>query len=89
MGSSKCFVRVAVTVRDPVVGVRVLPGWRILSVLYRWPYEILPLAHRQVMEYLDAHGLRQTCPERETYLNDPTEIAAGNPMTEIQYPIED
>jgi len=79
----------AVTVRDPAVGVRVLPGCRALSVLYRGPYENLPLAHRQVREYLDAHGLRQTGPEREVYLNDPAEIEAEDLMTEIQYPVGD
>ncbi|MDD3112311.1 MAG: GyrI-like domain-containing protein [Methanofollis liminatans] len=79
----------AVTVRDPAVGVRVLPGCRALSVLYRGPYENLPLAHRQVREYLDAHGLGQTGPEREVYLNDPAEIAAEDLMTEIQYPVGD
>jgi len=79
----------AVTVRDPAVGVRVLPGCRALSVLYRGPYENLPLAHRQVREYLDAHGLSQTGPEREVYLNDPAEIEAEDLMTEIQYPVGD
>jgi len=78
----------AVTVRDPAVGVRVLPGCRALSVLYRGPYENLPLAHRQVREYLDAHGLSQTGPEREVYLNDPAQVAAEDLMTEIQYPVE-
>jgi len=79
----------AVTVRDPAVGVRVLPGCRALSVLYRGPYENLPLAHRQVREYLDAHSLSQTGPEREVYLNDPAEIEAEDLMTEIQYPVGD
>ncbi|HDS62681.1 MAG TPA: MerR family transcriptional regulator [Methanofollis liminatans] len=78
----------AVTVRDPAVGVRMLPGCRALSVLYRGPYENLPLAHRQVREYLDTHGLCQAGPEREVYLNDPAQIAAEDLMTEIQYPVE-
>jgi effector-binding domain-containing protein len=78
----------AVTVRDPAVGVRMLPGCRALSVLYRGPYENLPLAHRQVREYLDAHGLSQIGPEREVYLNDPAQVAAEDLMTEIQYPVE-
>ncbi len=78
----------AVTVRDPAVGVRMLPGCRVLSVLYRGPYENLPLAHRQVREYLDAHGLSQIGPEREVYLNDPAQVAAEDLMTEIQYPVE-
>jgi effector-binding domain-containing protein/DNA-binding transcriptional MerR regulator len=78
----------AVTVRDPAVGVRVLPGCRALSVLDRGAYENLPLAHRPVREYLDAHGLSQIGPEREVYLNDPAEIAAEDLMTEIQYPVE-
>lgn len=73
-----------VTVRDPTVEVRVLPGCRTLSVLHRGPYENLPLAHRQVREYLDAHGLSQNGPEREIYLNDPAEVAAEDLVTEIQ-----
>lgn len=79
----------AVTVRDPAVEVRVLPGCRALSVLHRGPYENLPLAHRQVREYLDAHGLSQNGPEREIYLNDPSEVAAEDLVTEIQYPVRD
>ncbi|WP_220681184.1 MerR family transcriptional regulator [Methanofollis formosanus] len=77
----------AVTVSDPAVEVRVLPGCCVLSVLHRGPHENLPLAHRQVRKYLDAHGLHQTGPEREVYLNDPAETAAADLMTEIQYPV--
>ncbi|MBP2144616.1 effector-binding domain-containing protein [Methanofollis sp. W23] len=79
----------AVTVRDPGVEVRRLPGCQVLSVLYQGPHENLPRAHRQVREYLDAHALHQTGPEREVYLNDPAESAAADLMTEIQYPVED
>ncbi|MDD3622602.1 MAG: MerR family transcriptional regulator, partial [Methanofollis sp.] len=79
----------AVTVNEPTVEVRVLPGCRVLSVLYQGPHENLPLAHRQVREYLDAHGMHQTGPEREVYLNDPAETAAADLMTEIQYPVGD
>ncbi|QSZ67906.1 MerR family transcriptional regulator [Methanofollis aquaemaris] len=79
----------AVTVRDPAIEVRVLPGCRVLSTLYQGPHENLPLAHRQVREYLAAHSLHQTGPEREIYLNDPAETAAADLMTEIQYPVRE
>lgn len=64
-----------------------MPATKDLCSGYR--YYAIAQIDRAVREYLDAHGLSQNGPEREIYLNDPSEVAAEDLVTEIQYPVRD
>ncbi|MEN6343308.1 MAG: GyrI-like domain-containing protein [Methanospirillum sp.] len=64
-----------------------LPGGRFAKVLHRGPYERCTATYERFYAWLAEHGLAITGPIREYYLNDPSEVAPEEILTEILAPI--
>ncbi len=64
-----------------------IPGGKMARVLHRGPYESMETTYRRLFTWIDEQGLRITGPVRESYLNDPREVPAGQILTEIMVPV--
>jgi DNA-binding transcriptional MerR regulator len=60
-----------------------LPAGDWASTLHVGPYEELPVAYAALLEHLRAHGHEPVAPIAETYLNDPTQVAAAELVTRL------
>ncbi|HOT04569.1 MAG TPA: MerR family transcriptional regulator [Methanolinea sp.] len=78
-----------VAVSDPRFAVRTLPAVRVISVVYRGPYEHegLSVAFEKAFGYAAGQGLEPTGPDRQVYLNNPDETPADELLTEVQIPV--
>ncbi len=68
--------------------VKTLDGGRMVSYLYKGPYEEVGPAFAAVMEYISREGLKMNGPSRELFLNDPKEVPESELLSEIQIPVE-
>ncbi len=64
-----------------------LPGGRFAKVLHHGPYEGCTGTYERLFAWLAERGLAITGPIREYYLNDPSEVAPEEILTEIHAPI--
>ncbi len=64
-----------------------LPGGRFAKTLHRGPYEACTQAYERLFAWLAERGLGVTGPIREYYLNDPSEVAPEEILTEILAPV--
>jgi effector-binding domain-containing protein len=64
-----------------------LPGGRFARVLHRGPYEGCTPTYERLFAWLAERGLAITGPIREAYLNDPSEVAPDEILTEIYAPV--
>jgi effector-binding domain-containing protein len=76
-----------VTLSDSDIEVKTLPAVTVISVICKGPYRNLGLAHNRMYAYLQENNLTCTGAPREFYLNDPSETAEEDLLTEIQYPV--
>jgi DNA-binding transcriptional MerR regulator len=78
-----------VVVPDPSFSVRILPAVKVVSVVYRGPYdhEGFSVAFGNVFRFAAEHGLETTGPDRQVYLNDPGTTPAEELLTEVQIPV--
>lgn len=79
-----------VTIDDPAYEVRTIEPCRVISVIYKGPYEHdgFSVAFDAAFRFAAENGLETTGPDRQIYLNDPSETPAEELLTEIQIPIK-
>lgn len=65
----------------------VLPGGKVLSCIYRGPYEQMQPTYMEMMEYIKSKGLTGRGISLEYYLNGP-EFPPEEMLTMIEMPIE-
>lgn len=79
-----------VTSDDPSYTVRTLPAARVISVVYRGPYEHdgFSVAFENAFRFAADKGLETDGPDRQIYLTNPDETPAEDLLTEIQIPVK-
>lgn len=71
------------------IEVRELPSIKVLSAVYKGPYDKVAPAYVECMKYIKENGLELSGePSREVYLNDPRKVAPEELLTEIQFAIK-
>ena len=78
-----------VTIFDPDISLKTIPGGKTLTVIHKGSYNKLGMAHKKVFDYINENGLNMHGTGRELYLNDPSNTPEEDLLTEIQYPLED
>lgn len=80
-----------ITAPDPAFTVRTLPAVKVVSVVYRGPYEHegFSVAFEKAFRYAAEKGLEPAGPDRQVYLNNPDETPAEELLTEVQIPISE
>ncbi|MBP2132504.1 effector-binding domain-containing protein [Methanomicrobium sp. W14] len=75
---------------NPSFSVRTLPSCKVISVIYKGPYEHegFSVAFGNVFRYASENGLETTGPDRQIYLNNPDENDPKDYLTEIQIPLK-
>ncbi len=78
-----------VAITDPSVSVRTLPAVKVVSVVYRGPYEHegFAVAFENAFRFAAEKGYVTTGPDRQIYLNNPDETPAEELLTEVQIPL--
>lgn len=78
-----------VVVSDPGIAVRTLPAVKVISVVYRGPYDHdgFSVAFEKAFRYAAERRLVPTGPDRQVYLNNPDETPAEELLTEVQIPV--
>jgi len=64
-----------------------LPAGRFAKILHRGPYDRCTATYEQLYARLAERGLAITGPIREYFLNDPSEVAPEEILTEILAPV--
>jgi len=77
-----------ITVSDPEMEVRTLPGGTCLSLIYKGPYSGLHGAWSRIGAYAEEREFLPCGPHREIYLNDPDTVIENELLTELQIPID-
>jgi len=88
-------IEMAIPIQGPVgvlpkgYRVRTLPAEKVISVVYRGPYEHegFSVAFEKAFRYAAERGLEPTGPDRQVYLNNPDETPAEELLTEVQIPV--
>lgn len=87
-GEIEFAIPTAGSVGDSVeVSTRTLAGGTVARTVHRGPYEEIAPAYHAVTAWVHEHGHDFAGPPREIYLNDPSEVAPGEQLTEVQWPI--
>jgi effector-binding domain-containing protein len=68
--------------------VRTLEGGQVVSAIHKGPYDTVGEAWGRVFKFAQENGLHRNGPDREIYLNDPTNIPVSEVLTEVQLPVE-
>jgi effector-binding domain-containing protein len=65
----------------------VLAGGKNAQIVHKGPYEECVPAYERLFAWLEERGLKLTGPIKESYLNDPREVASEDILTLIRAPI--
>lgn len=78
-----------IAVHDPKFTVRTLPAVKVVSVVYRGPYEHegFSVAFENAFRFAAKKGLEPNGPDRQVYLNNPDETPSEELLTEVQIPV--
>jgi effector-binding domain-containing protein len=76
-----------VEVSDPKMELKSLPAARVLSLVHKGSYTTLYQSYQAVFEHMAKSKLEVAGTVRELYLNDPSQNAEEDLMTEIQIPV--
>ena len=76
-----------ISLTDPAMEVRTIPGGTFLTLLFKGPHMGLHSAWTRIGAYAEEHGYIPTGPHREVYLSDPNEVAEEELLTELQIPV--
>jgi len=76
-----------VTLSDPALEVKNLPGRRVAFLVHKGSYETIGPAYAKLYEYVVREGFEMSGPMMDLYLNDPNTVEPGEVLTEIQTPI--
>ncbi|SKA88967.1 effector-binding domain-containing protein [Agreia bicolorata] len=60
----------------------------VAAITHHGPYEDMAESYATVSEWIHRYGHRIVGPTREIYLNSPEDVAPGELLTEIQFPID-
>lgn len=74
-------------VSDPGLEAHTLEGGLMATTVHRGAYFDVAPAYHVLTGWILGHGHEQAGPPREIYLNDPTTVAPGEELTEVQWPI--
>jgi len=79
-----------VEIEDPAFSIRTLPAEKMISVVYRGPYEHegFSVAFGNAFRFASEHGLETKGPDRQVYLNDPDNTPPEELLTEVQIPVK-
>jgi len=70
------------------IGIRMLPGGRMLSVTHKGPFDKVGAAYQALMDEASRRGLEVAGPTREVYLVGPgPSTAPREPVTEVMLPV--
>lgn len=89
-------IEMAIPVQGPVVidnpsyTIRTLSAEKVISVVYKGPYEHegFSVAFENAFRFAAEHNLETEGPDRQVYLNDPDVTPAEELLTEIQIPVK-
>ncbi len=73
---------------DDDLMVRTIEGGQAVSAIHKGPYDTVGEAWGRVFKFAQENGLHRNGPDREIYLNDPTNIPVSEVLTEVQLPVE-
>ncbi len=62
-------------------------GGPVAVTTHRGAYGEIPPAYHAISSWMGANGREPAGPPREIYLNDPTEVATGDLLTEVDWPM--
>ena len=84
-------VQGTVVLDDPSFVVKTLPAVKVVSVIYKGPYEHdgFSVAFEKAFRFAAGLGLETEGPDRQVYLNDPDNTPAEELLTEIQVPVKE
>ncbi|OPX65451.1 MAG: Bacterial transcription activator, effector binding domain [Methanomassiliicoccales archaeon PtaB.Bin134] len=60
----------------------------MVSAIHKGPYDTVGEAWGRVLKFAQENGLKRNGPDREIYLNDPTNLPVSEVLTEVQLPVE-
>lgn len=66
---------------------RTLPAVKVVSAIYKGPYDGVEIGYSRLFEYMAEHGLEIAGESRSLYINDPDEVSEEELLTEVQIPI--
>lgn len=69
------------------VRVATLPATATVRTVHRGPYDQVGPAYHALFAWIHEHGRDQTGPPRETYVNDPQEVAVEDQLTQVDIPV--
>jgi effector-binding domain-containing protein len=80
-----------VTIDDPSYSIRTLPATKVISVVYKGPYEHdgFSVAFENAFNFAAEKGYETAGPDRQLYINNPDETPAEELLTEIQIPLKE
>ena len=64
-----------------------VPACALAWTVHRGPYREVRPAYSALYGWMEEHGHAPAGPPRETYLNDPGEVAEGDLLTEVAWPV--
>lgn len=67
---------------------KVMPGGPAAVTIHQGAYDELGPAYHALSTWISEHGHQFAGPPRETYLNDPREVAVSELLTELAWPID-
>lgn len=70
-----------------VVMCYILPGGKNAQIIHKGPYEDCGPVYERLFAWLEESGLKLMGPIRESYLNDPKEVAPEDILTIVHAPI--
>jgi effector-binding domain-containing protein len=73
-----------VTVPDPSIEVKNLPGRKVASLVHKGSYETIGPAYAKLYDYVMKSELELSGPMMDVYLNDPNTVEPEEILTEIQ-----
>jgi effector-binding domain-containing protein len=72
----------------PGIDIVTIPGAAVSSILHVGPYADMAESYATIAAWIHERGHRILGPSREIYLNNPTDVAETELLTEIQWPID-
>ncbi|MCC7566630.1 MAG: MerR family transcriptional regulator [Methanoregulaceae archaeon] len=80
-----------VVISEPSYCMRTIPAEKVISVVYRGPYDHdgFSVAFGNAFRFAAEHRLETKGPDRQIYLNNPDETAPDELLTEIQIPVKE
>ncbi|HQA81283.1 MAG TPA: MerR family transcriptional regulator [Methanoregulaceae archaeon] len=80
-----------VGISEPSYCMRTIPAEKVISVVYRGPYDHdgFSVAFGNAFRFAAEHRLETKGPDRQIYLNNPDETAPDELLTEIQIPVKE